>query len=509
MEQRAFDLIIERWADRLVEQIEQFQAFNKIVCLVALSRKMPRFLEWLFKEVPFESALKLKRLIDSGEVDLITEYAIPFVRFKDEDSSAPDRAGIIVDDALIYGSTANRVGMEWIAASGEYPTISTPFRSLEARIPDVFESPASRLAMTLPFDDLKKALRRISEKIARTALPVDMEYPIIRLAAPYNKVKDHVLSSIPSDWRYYDVESSLYGEFVKPSLSVIIPDSFQASASHDFVKFRLFDKGAETLIEVIAPQTVNLQSLAEEGDPFKESAYCYAWETVVTAIVDRDDKKAGSERISKDIMSSAYRYLNSREVQLLVVWVNYLHSLSMFVDVYDRLVPYGVKAKVSVEDLKLIVGKELASKIVYTLDRILSDRLQNKTENQHVVLPTYVNPGDMRDKYMTLVLNSMHPEYSIEQNLDGIFSVSHYTSTLSRDVAEVDRFGHNHFGETYESLVSLLTDYHFENPDLLLCINRWIDMSIDESRVAPKYESVRGSDGNWHFRRFFLCGSNC
>lgn len=509
MEPIAFDLIIERWAERLLEQIELYQAVGKTVCLVALSRKMPRFLEWLFKEEPFESARELKRIVDSGEVELITEYAIPLINFKKEDSSAQNLAGIIVDDALIYGSTANRVCMEWIAASGEYPTISTPFRSSEACIPDVFESPASRLAITLPFDDLKKALRLISEKIAKTALPVDMEYPIIKVAVPYESVKAHVISSIPSDWRYYDVESSLYNEFVKPSFSIIIPDSFQSSESHDFVKFRIFDKGPETLIEIIAPQTINLQSLAEDGSLFNESVYRSIYEEIVTAIVAPDRDETADERIPHDIMSSAYRYLTHRKIQLLVVWINYLQSLSTFIDIYNRLVPDGAEAEISVEDIKLIIGKELAYEVMPGLNLIIRERICNRINSRRVALPTYVNPDDMREKYMTLVLNNIRPDNTIEENLERIFAASHYTTGLSREAAEMDRFGHSHFGETYESLVSFLNDYHYEDPDLLLRINRWIDMSIDECRVAPKYEFVRGSDGYWHSRRFFLCGSNC
>ena len=68
--------------------------------------------------------------------------------------------------------------------------------------------------------------------------------------------------------------------------------------------------------------------------------------------------------------------------------------------------------------------------------------------------------------------------------------------------------GHHCIGESFESLIQRIGYKHPEDNELFKKINHWVDIKIDECKLAPKYEIVIGSDNQRYFRRFFLCGSN-
>lgn len=506
---------VNKWCVSLSAEIEKSIAAGKKVYIIALSRKTPRFFEWLFEWLfqngDSDAANQLVSLLKNPGVELTTEYAIPiiFSEYEDGFSSAfPNYDGIIVDDAIIFGATANRVCMEWAGASGRAPKYASIVRSSIGKIANLFIEKDINKTQALELEELKRPLHEISKCILKSSLPVDMEFPILHIKIPYGKIKDYMEQSADPSWRRYSLKSDLIEDSKESFTLMLDGEKFGSSHGRDFAKVRVFDKGEETVIEALSPYSLAIEDLHAK-DFFGEESY----DAIMRLVIEYVDAARLSPEISENefspyLINILNRY-NARRRSTLIVWMNYLLSLSVFVKNMGCLVPKGVEARIDEGDVRLILGSNLAGRVTSLLNNILSEKIvAEEPADLRAALPIYKNPPELYDSYSFNVSGALSFNGNVDKNLDELFSESYFCAPLFEKMEQKEQSGHHVIGETYDSLKVHLNMNHYDDPDLEEKIHRWIDRRIDECRISPKYEVVIGSDHREYSRRFFLCGSN-
>lgn len=499
-----FGKIVNDWSINLSNRIERSLKADRKVVIIALSRKMPRFFDWLMLHAFSEETLRLVTLLMDKRVEVTTEYAIPVLTGDTTHQSQPID-GIVADDVVIFGATANRVCLEWQAHTGVIPYFTTLVRSDKGKLSGLFESSATAILPMMSLGDLEEAFHHISKCIMKTSLPVDMEYPIVHVDLPYEEIKEHVIKNNVSGCPIMIVKSDMVNDCPE-SFTVVFEDEAAQGYNNDFVKARFFKKIDGCCIEIIAPNAIKRDSLLDR-EKFPSSD-CPQYNEAWTMVFDAVSPGVGFGWRGVENSDLLFNVFSNSKLGVMNVWANYLFSLSIFSRHKDSLIPSGVKYDLKAEDIALITGLEMAQRLKPVLDNITRLNRSCTVEKIDVALPFYINPSKSKDKYFEMLASAIDPDASLERNLDNLFSVSHFTSPVFANIRETDLLGHHNFGETYDSIASHVRRVHHSDSEMALKIHSWIDRRIDESRIAPKYELVTGSDGNVYYRRFFLCGSN-
>lgn len=474
---------------------------------------MPRFFDWLQKSeasgaISSTSVKKLCKLLQSKDVEITTEYAIPLI-FKGYSKPSSDKiAGIIADDVIIFGATLQRVSMQWWAFSGEVPYIIALFRGANGVLPSILESESTLLMPRLKESELESALDIISRNIHSTSLPIDIEYPLIYSDMPYEDVKAYIQDHCPPEWERYEVKSSSYDDSAE-SFTVILDNGRIDGLTNDHAKIRLFKKPSGCCIEMIAPSHIKVKKLRKKdlfplttSDESDDSKYAGAWQLVLKEMnIDEDSQKSSSGTIQDNQVNNAI-------LSTLVIWAEYLYCLSAFIGNRSKFFPDNARYHVNKEDISLILGEEMSDRILNDITAIIRDGETVEPQLDKITLEEYVNPKEIQDEYLRKVATVIKEGASVSDNLDAVFSVSHFSSNISKSLDHKNTSGHHCIGESFESLMLRIKQYHPEGKETRREIHKWVDVRIDECRIAPKYIAITGSDGNRYFRRFLLCGSN-
>lgn len=511
MEATEFNNMLDSWSESLANQIRSCKKAGGRVYVIALSRKMPRFFDWLKKSVikqtiTSSNVIELCDLLNSEGVEVTTEYAIPLVFGGYSEPPKDKISGIIADDVIIFGATLQRVSMQWWAFSKEVPYVIALFRGMYSVIASILESEYTIAMQHLENTDLEAALDIISRNIHSTSLPIDMEYPLIYSELPYELVKEYILTECPSEWIKYDVKSDSYRDFTE-SFSVLLVNGKDEGYTNDHAKIRLFKKTSGCCLEMIAPSYVNVlrlknRDLFGSDQKASEDLYSKAWLSVFDALhIDEDDRNMIFTTIQKDQKNQAI-------LSSLIIWAEYLYCLSAFVRNRFKFFPKEADFNIHEEDLAMILGKNAANAVFKEIMSIIRGGVYINPKFEPITLQEYVNPEDIRDKYFRMLAATLKEGVSVGANLDALYGVSHFSSNLCRSLSQKDFIGHHCIGESFESLIQRIKHKHPGNNELFTEINKWVDVRIDECKLAPKYEIIKGSDNQRYFRRFFLCGSN-
>lgn len=512
MTRRDFDDTLDLWSESLAKQISSCKSLGKSVYVIALSRKMPRFFDWLQKSVENQTitspkVMDLCKLLSSEGVEVTTEYAIPLIFGGHIKSSKDKIAGIIADDVIIWGATLQRISMQWWAFSGEIPYVISLFRGMNGVISSILESNYTIAMSRMENNELEDAVYEISENIHSTSLPIDIEYPLIYSDESYGIVKDYIINNCPSEWKWYEVKSKSYKDSSE-SISVLLVDGRKDGYTNDHAKIRLFKKETGCCIEMIAPSYVNVLKLKDGklfdgGDDVNDSLYNKAWLSVfnVLRIGEEDGNKIFTTIVQND-------QINQAELSLLIIWAEYLYCLSAFVRNCHKFFPKEANFNVHKDDLAVILGKDIANVVFNEIESIISEKKIYKHTFESITLQEYVNPEELRDIYFRRLAAELKYGASIDENLDALYKLSYFSSDIYRSMSKNDLIDHHCIGESFESLMQRIGYKHSGDNELFVKINKWVDVKVDECKLAPKYEIVTGSDNQRYFRRFFLCGSN-
>lgn len=495
--------IVNQWIANLLSKIDKLLKANRRVCLIALSRKMPRFFDWLRRRPEGIDVDGLLEILKNPSVELTTEYAIPLIFNPKSRTNRENTTGIIIDDVVISGSTSCTVALEWDAASGRMPDFSTIFRCREATLFPALERDLPLDVPRMGYLQIIPYLKEISVRLIMSSLPIDIEYPIIHVQAPYGNLKRFIEEKCP-DWKTYTVKSDL-SDKVQESFTILLEDEKSHNYTNDFAKARLFPHDEESRLEIIAPNALCISN-PDDYFNFSDNEYIQLWSDVWHLIMESSVAPRLESSTASVSESTLSVFFGQRKIMSLIVWTNYLMSLSSFIRNRRLLLPETVNVSVSVNDLSLILGSEVASDIVGRVNALIQRGIASESKRTRVTLPSYAISPELRKIYFQKVVEALKPEDDIASNLDSIFKITHFNGEL-KTVRGIGT-SHNCVGESYESLMAHLLNFYYDDPEREVKVHRWMDQRIDESRITPKYEPVVGSDNKVYYRRFFFTGTN-
>lgn len=485
---------IKGWWLDLCNIIGEIVSSGKEPILVTLSRKMPRFVQWIL-DTRIGGLLAPADISAVKNVEITTELALPFIFFETE---TDNKKFIILDDIIIHGSTLKNVANDLLLLTGEKPHISCIFRLESASCPDsVRKSEFDKITeiSQLLADDY---IDFISEIVERTQLPIDMEFPIFEIPLNIHTEKDSFYKIAFFSERNFENVYWIGEE--ENRFTVDIPTDRTSGKNNEFSKIRFFKSPEKILAEAISPHVlsdVELTSL--DSRLFISTDYQNLWDNTTHKIrlLFSEAKTYGRE--------SAWMNLFQNFTRSLCVWANYLYSLSCFIANRIDTVPLSMPdPTLSKKDLSYILGERLTVYIYPRLLGLIKSAETTFTFKDRVSdVPDNFAPSAFKSELEYVRIASAIVSDSAEEVLEDIFKFQHYNNKkFSNPLLSIERL---YFGETYKSLLYTVTTF-FDAVNLLVLINVWIDKSIDSGYVIPKYEKIKSGSGSYYWRRFFHSG---
>lgn len=502
--ERFVDEAIEKWWTVLAGRILLIKESGRTPVLIALSRKMPRFMEWLRQSfLPSRQDLPEAGVLDGCE--LTTELSIPFrVTLPGEFST---HSYILLDDIIIHGTTLRSVAADIELLSHVLGVKAECYLSciFIYRRPTLMPACVSTEDIDgleqLDLERTKTVVARIAGFLREDNLPLDMEYPILRVTDA------HARSGMSVDYVYGHFQScgptySYIGRWGNTATAVF--ERERQPANSDFAKVRFFLSNNSVSFEIFAPYTLpDFLSRDVSVRIFSNEDYAALWEETVGPVIRfaRDH-----ERMFDAVNGEALRRNMSRS---LAVWANYLLSLSYLAGECDGIIPPSLENLFDVadSDVDLIIGAGFRKKVVASIRKILKEKT---TEHNLLLLnetggTDWFAPEPLTAEYKLLKAREAARCENAKQVLAGIFQFQNYANPEH----EKPQYHHERlfYGETFASLSKACSPY-FKGPDTENEINRWVDDQIDNGAVVPKYELFISDEGQRRWRRFFHAGLN-
>lgn len=503
-----FDQLVNEWLERLSIHIGDIVNQKRTPILIALSRKMPRFIDWVKTSGRYEKAICL------NEFEITTELALPFILCgKNSDSLE----FIIVDDIIIHGSTLRNVSNCLYYITKRKPRVSCIVLHENAAIPDSVTVQDILEMEHLSQGEVDSFVKFVANIVEKHQLPLDLEFPIFRTKS------DIPNSEIEKKWSELTkiVETNSCTSYQIGGLEgdriCIVPNTSNFNIYvPDFTKFRFYKKKANTgitsiMLEVFAPTILNEFMLtATNQDLFTADKYNELWNNT-TLDIRRKITELRKES-SPECFDVTVNYTRS-----LCVWANYILSFSYYkflksnLDSEQNLNNLLEGYKISLENLRLVLGNEIAISVLETLESILdSSDDMNVVQQVSGKVPDSFAPEELESTLNALKGKLSSEAKHIEHVMSGIIRFQHYSNDLFS--TSPFNFKRIFFGEStesfYQSLSSPYLDKNFDDQKKLKLLNQWIDEKIDSGVIVPKFERIGMDDGAIIWRRFFHAGLN-
>lgn len=511
-----FLLDVEYWWIRLYNRIRRFQNANRRPVLIAVSRKMPRFIEW-FRIEGYKKIAHCPDVNILDGIEITTEIAIPFICLNED---ATDTPFIILDDLIIHGTSLTITSNLIYALTGQVPLMVCigMLKSVNVR-PKVDDEDFDRTP-TLTQDLVDDFSERVSSIVENWMLPVDMEFPVFTIPGKIELSPDRVLDM---DRIVFEIKSKLKENFKsraylvgddRKRLTIDLRRRESAGEDTDFSKVRFFIKNKERIIfEVFSPMLLSeFLLLAKTIGPFThidhkkdpDRRYERIWNSTTSFIRDNDTFVVPIEKL--DVPVSVLRQEISRS---LAVWANYLFSLSTYIRNRRVLIPEEVldQVKLSREDLSMIIGKDGTERIYDQLTDMIADGVYAvSTRMEPVTIPDSICPEKLELQVGAQKIVAVMEGETPENVGEGIFGFLHYTNPKLKDpdMRPAD-WRKIVVAETYFSLQDALTPFFMEFEHFFK-LRAWVDSQIDAGRIVPKYNRVEDKAGRVFWRRFFHAG---
>jgi hypoxanthine-guanine phosphoribosyltransferase len=470
---------IERWYAELSKHVELSLQEQKKVVVIALSRKMPRVLG-LMENQFLSSEGKSMSFLKGCEVT--TEHAIPFVLHQGDEQEV-----IILDDIMNTGDTVQTVVDDINKFTGNEPVIFSLIQSAAVKPIKGVRSCISGLVVSK--EQLSGCFELITQMILERGLPIDMEYPILCLNSKansnvYNRLPDTLRGAYPKSiqYRVSHVSSDNY--------VLILEEETNKFYNNDFAKLRFYENEGKVKVVSFSANVLSEYDLRQENmfeNPIYNHLWKIVWEEAYQKRMKEDNGQAQSSRI--------YR--------TLVVWANYLHSLSSFnrnkknfsLDTDDEF-------KVVLEDLTLILGESLAKQMLLEVNDIIRKGEISPSTREFLRVPICLVNERISKAYDFYKYAICRKSATVDAALHAIFMMA---GELQKR-AELLTPPLNDDTPIQESFVSLVNSlrkgfgYMSLSPEE---IYQWIDRKIDEGKVVPRYERVGDEAGNAYWKRYF------
>lgn len=484
---------MRKWWSHLKFILKDVAEMDYKPIIIAISRKMPRFLEWFRSEAyKIDTFFADANILD--DIEITTELAIPFLYVKED---MDDYEFIILDDSLIHGSTMKRVSEMLYSLSGKTSRLSSILINGTIDCPDYVFLPDWIKTLKGTLDEIVKLTDVISELVESTCLPIDMEFPIFN-------IKERRLNyQIAKTYSYIRFKNGFYEVGNSPErFSINLGSEESVGFNNEFSKVRFFKSSEELKVEVFSPNIFSEDQLKRDGNSIFGSGnlYARAWDIVTLKLRQMLTTKS-------DYLINSYSVIYHETVKSLCMWLNYLYSIACFTFNVKRIFKVSDVSRIflSKKDLDYILGNSMGNEIYPLLCMIIISK-----QSAYCKLPMPLRVPDSfapsvfsqeleRVKF-TKALTSSDPS----ELLQGIFSYGHFTNPkFDNPHLAKERL---YFGETFHSIVALFKLKLNTRWDIR-CISAWIDLNIDKGYLVPRYECVKSIDGNIYWRRFFHSGA--
>lgn len=489
--------LVNIWWRGLEQMMKDIIARGNKPVLIALSRKMPRFMDWFRENFPKLVGARLDlSILDKAE--LTTELAIPFIWINGETDNLEF---IILDDIIIHGTSLRSVASDLHFLTGKKSHVSCIMRLKDADGGDFISDKEYGYISQVSVLEAYPLIDIIADIVEKSELPIDMEFPIFSIECKNDAFAGSVFSMIKSNLEedgvmVYDIGKN--GD----RFSSNIPYSRIPGRNNDFAKLRFFYKGDRVVFESISPMLFSQSELTSlDSDIFHNSLYANIWN--LTTVFIRGFLR--NFRPEKNFLG--WEKLKVSFHRSLCVWASYLYSLSAYSMNAESFLPPAISHKdvrLSYKDLRFVLGQSQVNMIEYLLNLAVRNLSYDTSLKSKVVsLPVSFSPSAFSDDLGTLRVRAALASDNAAQVCRIIFSFQHFANPqFSNEFLYLERL---FFGETYDSLVDSCEPF-VSGPHLSTDIHQWIDESIDAGYVIPKYESVKDKDGSIYWRRYFHAG---
>lgn len=524
----------EEYLDKLRSHIKKQQDSGKKVYLIALSRKMPRVINWALNYLPVNKREDFRKTVDN--CIYTTELAIPIV-FKEP---LPDNAYILIlDDIIIKGDTLRNAVNDIFYITGINPDVwcFCVFNGVFAPL----NVGSIELACNKGLTKLEaiETLESISKLICQHELPTDIEYPILHCSKEalggaesaeesfhklwHSLTVDKINYTIPSE------ESNRIKSHIK-SYNIVFNEGSYNPYCNDFAKLRIFEAYDEYRIASFAPNLLS-ESMLNDSNLFSNEKYAYIWNVIQQEILTWHSSKEKTQGYNE--VNNIYIHLSEgfeyRRDRLRMVIACYLFSLSSairglteFTRENQLTSRWLFNAHISVRDFQLLVGEKLATRLQDKFEEIIRGKELSNSIRTYVVLPESIvdypffelyikQKNDFAEKYAQDSFESGNS--ALYKCLRSIFKAG-YEHGLNKELSPFSPL--NYESSTQETIAGLIdaliiayykrnSNYSPEQAKLLLNkeINEWLDYYIDRGYVIPRYQRVTDGHHTFFWRRFF------
>ncbi len=499
----------------LLDEVEAIRNRNNYPLLLAVSRRVPHVIFW-YKYT--QASEKEREALD--KLEIITEIALPFLQYHDQKENLEI---LIIDDIVFSGKTLNYI----IDLTRDITGIQCP-KAFVFFYYDDFENilewaEENKVTATYKYSDTEhKAIREFISTIIAVTLPIDVSYPLFYMEGKEAPIDFKAFgTSAFKDEKAIEIDNYQLKITYKTDLSTgpvqkvkkgdsqvsytsLLPSELSNSLNNDFAKIRVYDRLGETVIMSYAPNIL-ADSVLRDINLFECKEYREIW-NIVLASVSENLFESVSPFDNNAIVKERRSNRTSRS---LVSVANYLYSISSFnrvlrEDTSPKTYNYVIKEK----DLTLIIGKELAEKIIPLLQNIITNRLVSPKTHKKVTVESVFIPEDYYTEYTvskyTIIDDEIDTDDEIDQldsNLKAIFNNARQKSTeLPALTIEEMEYEVEGIMESFESIEKALMVKDYERK---VEINKWVDRKIDEGELVSRYAYTYDFSGNKYWRRFF------
>lgn len=505
-----YKVLFDTWKENLCDLLHMLQSEGKEPILVAMSRKMPRLIEWM------------KRNNSNGEFDncrFVSEHVLPFVL---GGLDVDRQCVVIVDDAIYYGSTIKHIigYIRTIQSDAKVYICPVAISEVVGEIPnaDVKRLEENTIReRDIPFYTTRNAVRIIS-----LSRPIDVEFPILHFtvysSSDWRNTMKSVLEKHFQDCDVYDIVHLIDEEKdYTYSYNVLPRKNTQYDCwNKDFSKLRFFVSDNSVQVTAYAPGILPETALTDVRPLFSDNSIQALW-------ADVQNRKTAPWPESSEIVHSinltrdAY---NRQRTRSKIIWANYLASY-LYMLARKKAVKESItevfgeetlqSATFSKEDTCLLLPPEKVSYITSAL----SQRFNNGCEensifnglHSSVLANQELIPFDYKNEYIESIQRGIQSCGTAEAALSLLFSSQHFfISKGGLAVDALQRTQRLRFGITYTALENKLS-FPVGVKGLWKSIHKWIDKNIDEGSVKPKYERIV-IDGDAFWLRMFRAGEN-
>lgn len=475
---------------------------DRDVQFVAISRKTPKLLQCL---------VKFKFLHEDFLKDVISEIALPFMA-KEKDYY------VVMDDVVRYGSTFERVVNHIKYFHGNNPTIKGFPYAQQADA--YYVNFIDKYAINLQPDSAQYFVNDLLHSFMSLNLPFDVEHPILYFklrgfSAEKQNQKEIIESILQKIVSHENINAHWYennhGGYRNWTL-LILQGKRQMEIDPEFVKFRLYWNNEEEVLVIVpmSPYCIVKQTLGCFEEYIKDEfqpLWTVPYERASDSFEPSEIKISGDDYVNEYIKGEAENVTFGS----LVVWANYLLSLSSFNRYFkkvflEEIIP--LENTIKLFDLRLLLGQDLAEDTLpllhkfiddqVVLDYSITEKLLNVTLNEEI-LPN--EPISKYNEYLSERLSRCN-------NLSEILSFYFFGMRLkiensSRKETE-PLFKRLRFGTTMQGIINTL-EANLDTVSLEK-MHKVVDRNIDEGSIVPKYLCISKSTSLPYFVRTFRCG---